>query len=95
MSIRISALLVTSLAGLMLAGQASASPGFLDSRFFVRDDNAVREFGRQEDREARKDRRQTDRQDKRKAKDENRERGFGYGYERRNPQPGHDDRGRR
>jgi hypothetical protein len=95
MNTRFSASLIIGFAGLMLSGQALASPRFVDSGFFVRDDNAVREFGRQEDREARKDRRQADRQDERKTKEEDRERGFGYGYERRNPQPGHNDRGRR
>lgn len=93
MSTRFSALLIASLAGLMLAGPALAGPRFIDGGWLAAKDE--RDYGKQEDREARKAKKQPAKKDGRKAEDEDRERGYGYGYERRNPQPRYDDRGRR
>lgn len=99
MSTRFSALLIASLAGLMLSGPVLASPRFLDRDFLefsVRNDRgADRDFGSLEDRETRKAERQRDRKGERRAEEQERERGYGYGYERRNRQHGQDDRGRR
>ena len=97
MNTRFSALLMASLATLAVSGQALANPHFMDRGFMdfsVRGDRAERDFGKREELDARKADRQQDRKNERKAEDE-RERGYGYGYERRNPQPGYDDRGRR
>jgi hypothetical protein len=94
MNARFSALLITSLAGLMLSGQALANPRFPEGDWLAA--REARSYGWQEEREARKADREQDRKEKRKMiQEENRERGYGYGYERRNPQPGQDDRGRR
>lgn len=98
MNARFSALLIASLAGLVLSEQAAASPRFMDRGFYefsVQDEREAREFGKREEREMRKANRQQQRKDERKAEEQERERGYGYGYERRNPHPGHDDRGRR
>jgi hypothetical protein len=98
MNTRFSALLIASLTGLMLSGQVAASPRFMDRNFLefsVRDDRAEREFGKQEEREMRKANRQQDRKNERKIEDQERERGYGYGYERRNPHPGREGRGHR
>lgn len=98
MNTRFSALLIASLAGLMLSGSVLASPGFMGGDFMefsVRADRGEREFGKREERDARNDNRQQDDKGERKAEEQERERGYGYGYERRNPQPRHDGRGRR
>jgi hypothetical protein len=42
-----------------------------------------------------KSKRHPNKKDERKAEEHQGERGYGYGYERRNMQPPHDDRGRR
>jgi hypothetical protein len=98
MKARFSALLIASLAGLLFSGQAAASPRFLDNgylEFSVRDDRAERDYGKREDRDMRKDNRQHGKRNERKAEDHGHDRGYGYGYERRNMQPPQDDRGRR
>jgi hypothetical protein len=98
MNARLSALLIAGLAGLVLSGQAAAGPRFLDRDFLefsVRDERAEREFGKREEREMRKANRQQDKKGGGKAEEQEGERGYGYGYERRQPHPGHDDRGRR
>lgn len=98
MNARFSALLIASLTGLVLSGQAAASPRFMDRDFYefsVQNERGEREFGKREEREMRKANRQQQRKGERKAEEQERERGYGYGYERRNPHPGHDDRGRR
>ena len=98
MNARFSALLIASLAGLMLSGPVLAEPRFMDRDFrdfSAREDRGMeRDFGRRDEREARKAQKQQDRKNERKA-DQEQERGYGYGYERRNPHHGHDDRGRR
>jgi hypothetical protein len=98
MNARFSALLIASLTGLILSGQAAASPRFMDGDFYefsVQNERGEREFGKREERQMRKANRQQEKKDGRKAEEQERERGYGYGYERRNPHPGHDDRGRR
>jgi len=98
MSTRFSALLIASLAGLVLSGQAAASPRFMDRDFYefsAQNERGEREFGKREEREMRKANRQQEKKGERKAEEQERERGYGYGYERRNPHPGHDDRERR
>lgn len=98
MNARLSVLLMASLLGLAVSAPALAGPGLLDAVFadsglLIRDD---RDHGKQEEREARKTGKQSDKKSGRKAKDEEEhERGYGYGYERRSSQPLHDDRGRR
>ena len=93
MNTRFSALLIASLAGLMLSGEALAGPRFPDGQWLAAQDE--RDYGRQQDREARKARKQPDKKSAQKAEDQDRERGYGYGYERRNLPPQYDDRGRR
>lgn len=98
MNARFSALLIASLAGLVLSGQAAASPRFMDRdsyEFSVQNERGEREFGKREQHEMRKANRQQERKGERKAEEQERERGYGYGYERRNRQGGHDDRGHR
>lgn len=98
MNTRFSALLMAGLLGLAVSAPALAGPGLLDAVFpdsglLVRNDH---DHGKQEERDARKAKRQSDRKSGRKAKDEEEhERGYGYGYERRSSQPQYDDRGRR
>ena len=97
MNVRFSALLIASLAGLMLSGQVLASPRFMDRdfrEFSAREDRMERDFGRWDEREARKAQKQQEKKNERNA-DQEQERGYGYGYERRNRQHGNDDRGRR
>ena len=93
MNRRLTALLMASLAGLMLAGEVLAAPRFLDGEWLAA--RQEREYGKREEREARKQRRQEDRRSEERAEDKERERGYGYGYERRSLRPQHDDRGRR
>lgn len=98
MNARFSALLVASLAGLVLAGQAHAGPRFMDGGFYefsAQNDRSERAFGKREEREMRRVNRQQEKKGERKAEEKERERGYGYGYERRNPHPQHDDHGRR
>ena len=98
MNTRFSALLIASLAGLVLSGPVLASPRFMDSGlpdFSAREDRSgARDFGKLEEDEMRKGDRQQEK-DERRVENPERERGYGYGYERRNPQPRHDGRGRR
>lgn len=94
MNTRFSALLIASVAGLMLSGPVLAAPRFLDGEWIAAREE--REYGKQEDREARKGKKQSAKKDGQKAEDEDRERGYGYGYERRSSRPHqYDDRGRR
>jgi hypothetical protein len=93
MNARFSALLTASLAGLMFAAPAAAAPHFPDGEWLAA--NEMRDNNRQEQREAKNARKQPDQKTGRKARDDVREQGYGYGYERRNPQPQQDDRGRR
>lgn len=98
MNTRFTALLLAGLAGLMLSGQASADPRFMDRDFsgsYVSEERVDREYGKREERDARKVNRKRDRKNERKAEDQEHDRGYGYGYERRNPHPIQDDRGRR
>ena len=94
MNTRFSALLIASLAGLMLSGQTLAGPRFPDGAWLAAQEE--RDYGRQQEREARKARKQPDKKSEQKAEDQDRDRGYGYGYERRSLQPNqYDDRGRR
>lgn len=98
MNARFSALLIASLVGLALSGPVMAEPRFMDRDFrdfSAREDRTMeRDFGRKEERQARKEQKQQDKRNERKA-DQEQERGYGYGYERRNRQHGPDNRGHR
>lgn len=97
MNARFSSLLITSLAGLMLSGQAAAGPRHIDSsfpQFLANESQAERDYGKREEREMHKTNRQPGKKAERKAEGTQRERGYGYGYERRYSQPQHDERGR-
>ncbi len=94
MNTRLTTLLMLALTGLMIVGQADASPRYLDGDWIAARDD--REYGRQEEREARRAKRQEERKQADKPRDDEREHGFGYGYERRTVRPQQpDDRGRR
>lgn len=95
MKARFTVLLTASLMSLMLSGQAAAGPRQADSniqRFAEPQERRARDYDRRHER-ARHENGRSDRKDGRRG-DEG-ERGYGYGYERRNPHPGHDERGRR
>lgn len=92
-----SKLLIAGLAGLMLSGQAFASPRFMDGGFVdfsISQERIEREYGKRDEREARKGNRKQERKEERKADEREHERGYGYGYERRNHPQRQDDRGR-
>lgn len=94
MKTRFTVLLMASLASLMVSGQALAAPRFLDGDWLAAREE--REYGRQEEREARKQERRTDRQRAEKPEGDERQHGYGYGYERRSLRPQEpDDRRRR
>ena len=93
MNKRFTALLMASLAGLMLSSEVLATPRFLDGEWLAAREE--REYGKREEREARKNNKREDRRSEERAEDKERERGYGYGYERRSLRPQHDDRGRR
>lgn len=94
MNTRFSALLIASLAGLMLSGPVLAGPRFPDGEWLATRDE--RDSGKQEGRDARKAKKQPDKKSGQKSEDGNRDPGYGYGYERRSLQPNqYDDRGRR
>lgn len=98
MNARFSALLIASLAGLMLSGQAAAGPRYMDKgfqHFSVSEDRVERDYGKREDREMHKPSRSPGKKGERKADEAEHERGYGYGYERRYPQQRNDERGRR
>lgn len=98
MNTRFYALLSISIASLALAGPAWAmGPRFMDGDFVMlaaRNDLDERNLRKQEQREARKENRHQDKRD-RGADDNQQERGYGYGYERRYPQQKNDSGGRR
>jgi hypothetical protein len=93
MNARFSALLMACLAGLAFAGPVLAGPRFPDGEWLAARDN--RDPARQEERDARKSRKQADRKPAQRGAEEDRTRGYGYGYERRNPQPRQDGAERR
>lgn len=93
MNTRLSALLIASLTGLMLSGPALAGPRFLDGEWLAAKDE--RDYGKQQERDTHKAKKQPEKKSGQKAEDEDRERGYGYGYERRSLKPQNDDRGRR
>lgn len=98
MNTRFPILLITALAGTMLAGQAAASPRFMDGEagwFSAHTERMGREYGKRDEQGMRKSSHAQDRKNTRKTNGREPERGYGYGYERRNPQQGHDERGRR
>lgn len=84
--------LTASLAGPALSGAALANPGSLDESWMV-----ARKDGddqRQEERDSRKSRQQSGKKKPERIEEEHEDRGYGYGYERRNPDKHYDDRGR-
>lgn len=94
MNVRFTALLMTSLAGLMLTGQTLAAPRFPEGDWLAAREE--RDYGRRDERETRNDKRREDRKAEEKPAEKDREHGYGYGYERRSSHPQQpDDRGRR
>ncbi len=93
MKARSTALLMTSLACLILSGQALATPRFPDGDWLAAREE--RDYGNRKERETRNDKKQEGRKADEKANEKDREQGFGYGYERRSSRPQYDDRGRR
>ena len=92
----LTALLVASLAGPVFSGPAVAGPGFLEETWILarKGDDQYR----QEERDPRKLKQQSSKKKQDRAEDEHEDRGYGYGYERRNPERPdrvYDDRGRR
>lgn len=97
MKTRLSALLITSIAGLALSGPVLADPKVMDGDFFMlaaRDDQAERSYRKQGQREMRRENRRHEKNDG-NAGNGQQDRGYGYGYERRYPQPRKDGDGRR
>ncbi|MEW6131720.1 MAG: hypothetical protein AB1591_00950 [Pseudomonadota bacterium] len=91
-------LLTASLASLMLSGQAAAGPRYADRdfmQFSAQQARIERDYGKRDEREMHGNNRSQDRKGERKMDESGREHGYGYGYERRYPQPRHDERGRR
>lgn len=98
MNARLSKLLIAGLAALVLSGQALASPRFMDRgfpEFSAGNDRMERDYGKRDTREPRKADSRQEKQDLRKPDERGQERGYGYGYERRNPQQRQDGRERR
>jgi hypothetical protein len=79
-----------------LAGPAVAAAGSVDEAWFVARRDVNQE--QQAERDQRKYRQPSNKQKQRRVEEEHGERGYGYGYERRNPDRpdrSYDDRGRR
>ncbi len=91
----LTALLIASLAGPVFSCPAVAGPGFLEETWILARKGGDQDKG--EERDLRKFKQQSGKKKQERVEDEHEDRGYGYGYERRNPERPdrvYDDRGR-
>lgn len=91
----LTALLVTSLAGPVFSGPAVAGSGFFEEALILARKGGDQD--RREERDLRKFKQQPEKKKQERIEEEQEDRGYGYGYERRNPERPertYDDRGR-
>ena len=92
----LTAMMIASLTGLAFSGPATAGPGFIEEAWILAHKGGNPDRG--EERDLRKLKQRPGKKKPERVEDEQEDRGYGYGYERRNPDKPervYDDRGRR